>query len=165
MEYSEHFRVTGGALKNWFIAQLQDALAVAALWLIGMFIIRVPLWYVWAPLAFVFQFIPHFGPVLTLIGPALAAGIAGGFERMLFVVILYAIVVVVDGLLFQPMIMRRTAKVPVWASVLVPLAMAFTPLGFWGVLLAPPLLAVVYAYRARHKARNRPEVEILPPLR
>lgn len=152
MDYSEHFRVTGGALKNWFVAQLQDALAVAALWLIGMLIIRVPLWYVWAPLAFVFQFIPHFGPVLTLIGPALSAGFAGGLERMLFVLILYAVVVVIDGLLFQPMIMRRTAKVPVWASVLVPLVMAFTPLGFWGVLLAPPLLAVVYAYRSRRKA-------------
>jgi predicted PurR-regulated permease PerM len=159
MDYSEHFRITGGALKNWFFAQLQDALAVAALWLIGMFILRVPLWYVWAPLAFVFQFIPHFGPVLTLIGPAISAAIAGGFERMLFVLILYAVVVVVDGLVFQPMIMHRTAKVPVWASVIVPLAMAFTPLGFWGVLLAPPILAVIYAYRNRRKTATTPETQ------
>jgi predicted PurR-regulated permease PerM len=57
----------------------------------------------------------------------------------------------VDGLVFQPMIMRRTAKVPIWASVIVPLVMAFT-LGFWGVLLAPPLLAVFYAYWNRRKA-------------
>lgn len=154
MNVSDHFRITGGALKNWFIAQLQDALAVVALWLIGMFIIRVPLWFVWAPLAFVFQFIPHFGPVLTLVGPAISALISGGFEKMLFVLILYAVVVVVDGLVFQPIIMRRTAKVPVWASVIVPLVMAFT-LGFWGVLLAPPLLAVFYAYWNRRKAAAR----------
>ncbi|HET8667377.1 MAG TPA: AI-2E family transporter [Terriglobales bacterium] len=155
MDFREHFQTTGGALKNWFIAQLQDAAAVALLWLLGLIILHVPLWFVWAPLAFVLQFIPHFGPVLTMVGPVLAALLSGGWERMLYVLILYAVVVVVDGLLFQPYIMRRTAKVPVWASVLVPLVMAFT-LGFWGVLLAPPLLAVYFAYRNRSKTAVAP---------
>jgi cbb3-type cytochrome oxidase subunit 3 len=36
---------------------------------------------------------------------------------------------------------------------------------FWGVLLAAPLLAVVYAYRARNKERHNPPVEILLPSR
>lgn len=161
MDFRTHARTTGGALKSWFFAQLQDAAAVALLWLIGLLILRVPLWYVWAPLAFVLQFIPHFGPVLTLVGPALAGLFSGGWERMVYVLILYAVVVAADGFVFQPYIMRRTAKVPVWASILVPLVMAFT-LGFWGVLLAPPLLAVYYAYRNRGKgapnvADARPE--------
>ncbi len=152
MDAREHFRITGGALKNWFIAQAQDALAVAALWLVGLVILQIPLWYVWAPLAFLFQFIPHFGPVLTLVGPAVSALIQGGFEKLLFVLILYAVVVVVDGFLLQPFIMRRTARVPIWASLMLPLVIIFTPLGFWGVLLAPPLLAVFYAYWHRRKA-------------
>ena len=46
MNLGEHFRVTGGALKNWLIAQLQDSLAVGLLWLVGLLIIGVP----WAPL-------------------------------------------------------------------------------------------------------------------
>jgi predicted PurR-regulated permease PerM len=153
VDFLTHARTTGGALKSWFIAQLQDAAAVALLWLIGLLILRVPLWYVWAPLAFVLQFIPHFGPVLTLVGPALAGLISGGWMRMVYVLILYAVVVAADGFLFQPYIMRRTAKVPVWASILVPLVMAFT-LGFWGVLLAPPLLAVLFAYLNRHKSAS-----------
>jgi len=40
------------------------------------------------------------------------------------------------------------AKVPMWASILAPIVMGFV-IPFWGVLLAPPLLAVLYAYRAR----------------
>jgi len=44
--------------------------------------------------------------------------------------------------------MKRTTKVPIWASILVPIVLAFV-IPFWGVFLAPPLLAVVYAYK-RH---------------
>jgi predicted PurR-regulated permease PerM len=51
-------------------------------------------------------------------------------------------------LLLQPYIMRRTARVPMWASILVPLVLGFV-IPFWGFLLAPPLLAVVYAFKAR----------------
>jgi predicted PurR-regulated permease PerM len=42
--------------------------------------------------------------------------------------------------------MKRTAKVPMWASILAPIALSFL-IPFWGILLAPPLLAVVYAFR------------------
>ena len=61
---------------------------------------------------------------------------------------LYAAIAVLDGFLLQPYLMKRTAKVPIWASILAPIALGFA-IPFWGVLLAPPILAVVYAYRAR----------------
>jgi predicted PurR-regulated permease PerM len=61
--------------------------------------------------------------------------------------------VVVDGLILQPYIMRRVAKIPMWASILAPIVLGFV-IPFWGVLLAPPLLAVVYAYKARKPAAS-----------
>ena len=48
--------------------------------------------------------------------------------------------------------MRRTAKVPIWASLTVPILLSLM-LGFWGLLLAAPLLAVIFAYRAMAKKR------------
>src|SRR5438309_8461874 len=39
MDFNEHVQVGGGALKHWFIAQLQDSIAVGILWLIGLYII------------------------------------------------------------------------------------------------------------------------------
>jgi predicted PurR-regulated permease PerM len=61
---------------------------------------------------------------------------------------LYAGIAVVDGfLLLQPYIMKRVARVPMWASLLTPIVLGIL-IPFWGVLLAPPFLAIVYAYKA-----------------
>ena len=149
MTTSNHLRITASALKRWAIAQLQDSLAVGVLWLIGLWIIHVPWAPLWALLAALLQIIPHLGPVLGLLGPVLAAALRwSDWQHPLYVVILYAVIVVVDGFLLQPYIMRRVAKVAMWASILVPLVLGFV-IPFWGFLLAPPLLAVVYAYKAR----------------
>lgn len=152
MTAGEHFRITASALGRWAIAQVQDSIAVGILWLVGLWIIGVPWAPLWALLAAVVQVVPHFGPVLGLIGPALASALRWhDWQHPLYVLILYAVIVVVDGFLLQPYIMRRVAKVPMWVSILVPIALGFA-IPFWGFLLAPPLLAVVYAYRARRRA-------------
>jgi predicted PurR-regulated permease PerM len=149
MGFDHHLRVTGSALKNWAIAQLQDSLAVGALWLIGLYYLHVPLYFLWATLAALLQIIPHLGPVLSLIGPLLSATVAfRDWQHPASILALYAIIAVVDGFLLQPFIMRRTAKVPVWASILAPIVLGIV-WPFWGVLVAAPLLAVVYAYKAR----------------
>lgn len=148
MNVDDHLRIAGGALKNWAIAQVQDSLAVGSLWLIGLYILHVPLAPLWALLAAMLQIIPHLGPILGMIGPVLAATIAWrDWEHPLSVLALYAVIVVIDGLLLQPYIMRRTAKVPIWASIIVPIVLGIV-WPFWGVFVAPPLLAVVYAFKA-----------------
>ena len=151
VNFRDHLRTTSGALKSWAVAQFQDSLAVGLLWLIGLYILHVPLAPMWAVIAAVLQIVPHFGPILGLIGPVFAAGIKWmDWEHPLGVLGLYAVIAVLDGLLLQPYIMRRTAKIPLWASVFSPIVLGLI-LPFWGVLIAPPLLAVLYAYRARRK--------------
>jgi len=155
MRPGEHLRLTGGALKRWFVAQTQDSAAVAALWLVGLLVLRVPGAPLWAAFAFFLQYIPNLGPVLTLVGPMVAEGIEGLFGgdwmKLLYVLILYAVIAGVDGFFLQPYIMKRTVKVPVWASIITPIVLGLL-LGFWGVLLSAPLLAIVYAYRRRNPA-------------
>jgi predicted PurR-regulated permease PerM len=152
MNPREHIRVTGFALKNWAVAQVQDSIAVALLWLLGLWILKVPLAPLWAALAAALQIVPHFGPVLSLVGPVLAALLRWqDWKHPLYVLTLYAVIVVVDGLLLQPYIMHRVAKVPMWASILAPVILGFA-IPFWGFILAPPLLAVIYAYKARGPA-------------
>jgi predicted PurR-regulated permease PerM len=152
MRIEDHVRVTGGALKRWFIAQTQDSAAVAALWLVGLLLLQVPFAPLWAVLAFFLQYIPNLGPVLTLVGPMVELGIEGLFGgdwmKLIYVLILYAVVAGVDGFVLQPYIMKRTVKVPVWASIVAPIVLGML-MGFWGVLLSAPLLAVVYAYKRR----------------
>ncbi len=94
---------------------------------------------------------------MAFFGPGLVALFAGGFEQFLYVLILYGIIIVIDGLVLQPVIMRRTARVPIWASLIVPILLSLI-FGFWGLLLAAPLLAVTFAYRSYWKNREVPAV-------
>ena len=149
MNLEDHLRLTGGALKNWLIAQCEDSLAVGAMWYIGLRAFGVPLAPLWAGLAAMLQFVPHLGPALGMVAPTVTAAIHfGDWKHPLFVLMLYAGIVVVDGLALQPYLMKRTAKVPIWASIVTPIVLAFV-IPYWGVFLAPPLLAVIYAYK-RH---------------
>ena len=147
MEFSRHVHITGGALRDWFVAQCYESIAVGLLWWIGLAYLSVPLALFWAILAALFQFVPHFGTVLAILGPAIAAIFACGLEAFLWVLGLYGVIVVLDGLVLQPLIMRRRARVPIWASLIVPIVLSLM-FGFWGLLLAAPLLAVIFAYRA-----------------
>jgi len=146
MDWRSHARTTGSALKNWLIAQCYDSLAVAFLWLVGLLIIGIPWAPLWAILAGLLQFIPNFGHVLSLIGPALIGAFSSNHTRFFYVLILFAVIMVVDGLFLQPYLMKRTAKVPFWVALFAPIILGII-IPFWGVLLAPPLLAVIYAFR------------------
>src|ERR1019366_2207800 len=157
MQFSRHIHITGGALWSWLLAQTLDSICVGLLWWAGLNYLHVTWAPLWAVLGGLLQFIPHFGPALTLLGPAVAALIDGGLESFLWVLGLYGAIVVVDGLILQPIIMRRTAKVPIWASLIVPIVLSLL-IGFWGLLLAAPLLAIIFAYRAAAKRARKPGV-------
>jgi predicted PurR-regulated permease PerM len=167
MSIGYHANITFGALKRWFVSQCYDSLAVAAMWLIALLVLHVPFAPLWALLAGALQFVPNFGLVLALIGPAMSILFTGAqWERFIGLLIAYALIAVIDGLLLQPYLMKRQNRVPWWASTFVPILMGFV-IPFWGVLLAPPMLAVYYAYR---KPTAPPPIRsgngiILPPDR
>jgi predicted PurR-regulated permease PerM len=140
-------RIAGGALLNWWRAVSIEALCVALLWWIGLMLLHVPLAPVWALIGGLMTFIPNFGGVITVIFPVLMVLFSGhDLYRLGFVLGLYALIVVIDQLLLQPMLLKRVTRVPIWASILVPILLGII-IPFWGVLLAPPLLAIVYAFR------------------
>jgi len=159
MDYKGHARTAGSAIKHWFIATCYDAAAVGALWLTGLLIIGVPFAPLWAFLGGALQFIPGIGMVIALIGPAFSLLVSGGdMMRLIYLLIVYAIIAVTDGLFLQPYLMKRQARVPLWASIVTPIVCGIV-LPFWGVLLAPPILAVIYAFRAKFRDDLRRELE------
>ena len=144
---SSHLRTAGNAVLNWWRAASIQALCDAVLWLIGLLLLHVPLAPAWALVAGLMAFVPNIGGVIALIGPTFSILFTGkDLERLAFLLGLYACIVVIDQLLLQPWLMKRTARVPVWASIVVPIVLGIV-IPFWGVLLAPPLLAIVYAFR------------------
>jgi predicted PurR-regulated permease PerM len=140
-------RTVGNALRQWWRAAMLESLCVGLLWWAGLVLIHVPLAPLWAFLAALAAFIPHIGGAISLIGPVLAVALSGGdFSRLGLVLGMYAGIVILDQLLIEPLLLRQTTRVPLWASILSPILLGIL-IPFWGVLLAPPLLAVVYAFR------------------
>ncbi len=137
----------GRALLHWLQATLIDAILVGILWLTGLLLLHIPLAPLWALIASLAQFIPQFGGMLALIGPSLTLLFTGGgWEKFGLLLGLYAVIVVIDQLGLQPWIMKKTSRVPIWASIFGPIVLGII-IPFWGVLLAPPLLAVIFAFR------------------
>ena len=155
MDWFSNVRTASTALKHWFVALCYDAVCVGAIWLVGLLVIKVPFAPLWAVLAGLLQFIPTFGPVISVIGPALSAAVSSDHMRFFYVLILFAIVMIVDGFVLQPFFMKRVAKVPFFMSLIAPIVLGIM-IPFWGVLLAPPVLAVVYAFRRRNHLLESP---------
>jgi predicted PurR-regulated permease PerM len=142
-----HLRTAGMALLHWWRAVTIEGLCVGALWLIGLLLLRVPLAPVWALIAALMTLVPNFGGVISLLGPAFSILVSQpSMYRLCILLGMYAVIVVIDQLLLQPLIMKRVTRVPIWASILAPIVLGII-IPFWGILLAPPLLAVVYAFR------------------
>lgn len=149
------FRTGAGALAAWGKAVAIDGVCVAVLWIIGLELLHVPLAPLWAVIAGLMAFVPTFGPVIALLGPVFSILLSGhDMDRLLFVLGWYAMIVIVDQLLLQPLIMKRMTRVPIWLSLLAPIALGIL-IPFWGVLLAPPLLAVIYAFRRPRRPRQK----------
>jgi len=154
MPWLDHARTTGTALKDWFVAQCLDAAAVALLWLVGLLIIGIPWAPLWALLAGALQFVPNFGGAIAVVIPAILGALSANHIRFFYVLILFAVIMVLDGFLLQPYFMKRSAKVPFWVALLTPIAVALLIPFWWAILLVPPVLAVVYAFRHK-RAANR----------
>jgi predicted PurR-regulated permease PerM len=161
MEFHEHVRTTGSALANWFVAQCYDAMAVALLWLVGLMLIGVPWAPLWALMAGVLQFIPWVGQTIAMIFPALVGLFSSNHMRFFYVLILYVIVMLADGFIFQPYFMKRRARVPFWATLLTPVALALLIPFWWALFLAPPLLAIAFAYWHKRKAADTQPRELV----
>lgn len=150
-------RTAGGALASWWRAMTIDALLVGILWMIGLYLLHVPFAPLWAVVGAVCQFVPGIGGMLSLIGPSLAVLLSGPDDLLFHLALvfgLYAVIVTVEGLIIQPLILKRTTMVPWWASLLGPIVLGLLIPG-WGVLIAPPLLAVIFAFKRRGEALRR----------
>jgi predicted PurR-regulated permease PerM len=156
--FRDHVRTTGSALWNWFVAQCYDSLAVALLWLVGLLIIGIPWAPLWALLAGILQFVPHLGGPLAVIIPAILGALDPDHRvRFFYVLILFVAIMLIDGFFLQPYFMKRTAKVPFWAALFVPILVALLIPFWWAILLAPPMLAVVFALWRRSRDGSQPK--------
>lgn len=132
-----------GVRRYWVVATV-FGLIVAALDVVALIIIGVPLALVWGVLAFLTNYIPNIGFIIGLLPPAIMALIEGGWWDALWVVIAYSLLNFVIQAIIQPKFTGQSVGVTPFISFLSLLFWLWV-LGWFGALLALPATLLVKA--------------------
>ncbi len=128
-------------LKNWLKGQIFGFFFIAILTGLGLWLIGMPLILTLALVAGLLNLIPNFGPLIALV-PAVLLGLMQGPDVALWVFGLYMLIQIIQSTVTQPLIQQKMVNVPPALLVFGQVAMGVIA-GFWGVLLATPLIAIV----------------------
>lgn len=128
------------ALGGWAIGIIFNMTVITVLSGIGLWILGVPLALVNALIAGALTFIPNFGPVLSVVPPAIIALIDSPWKA-LAVVVLYVMIQQVESNLLTPLVMRRQVALLPAFTLLAQVGFAAF-FGFLGLFLALPLAVV-----------------------
>ncbi len=108
---------------------------------IGLYFLGVPLALTLGLIAALLSFIPNFGPIISVF-PALLVAFVDSPMKAVYVGILYLCIQMVESYLVTPFIERETVSLPPALTMIFQLTLVVT-LGFAGLVLATPLLAVL----------------------
>lgn len=128
-------------LKNWIKGQLFGFMFIGGLTGIGLWIIGMPLILTLALVAGLMNFIPNFGPLIALV-PAVLLALMQGTTTALIVVGIYTGIQIIQTAVTQPLIQQKMVSVPPALLIFGQVAMGLLG-GFWGVLLATPVLVIL----------------------
>ncbi len=128
-------------LKNWIKGQLFGFVFIALLTGLGLWIIGMPLILTLALVAGLMNFIPNFGPIIALV-PAFLLALMQGSTTALIVVCLYTGIQIVQSAVTQPLIQKKMVNMPPALIIFGQVAMGLLG-GFWGILLATPVIAIL----------------------
>jgi predicted PurR-regulated permease PerM len=132
------FEVTS-VLRWWLIGKILSMVLVGVLTTVGLWWLEVPLALTFGLLAAALTFIPNFGPVLSVVPPALLV-LANDPTRALYVAALYLAIQTVESYAVTPLIQRRTVSMPPALTITSQVVLGVL-VGGIGVAVATPLTA------------------------
>ncbi|HYZ91934.1 MAG TPA: AI-2E family transporter, partial [Actinomycetota bacterium] len=148
------------AMGGFFRGQLLVAFIVGVMSSIGLRIIGLPYWLVIGFVAGAFNLIPLVGPFVGAIPAIVIAAALKPPITIVWVMVVMLVVQQIDNHFISPNVMRLTVRLhPV--TVMISLIAGATLAGFWGMLLAVPVVAsakVIAAHFWRTRVPWGPEV-------
>ena len=131
----------GNVLKKWLKGQILGFFFIAVLTGVGLWIIGMPLILTLALLAGLLNFIPNFGPIIALI-PAVLLAFLQGPNTAIIVACMYTGLQIVQSAVTQPIIQQKMVSIPPALTIFAQVAFGILG-GFWGVLMATPIVALL----------------------
>jgi predicted PurR-regulated permease PerM len=129
----------GYTLKWWLIGQGITMLVIAIATSIGLWLLGVPLALVLGVLAGLFNFIPNFGPLFSMV-PATLLALTVSPERAIGVIILFIVLQNLEGNLLTPLIQRKAVDLPPAIGIIAQILLGIL-VGAVGLILAWPIAA------------------------
>lgn len=126
-------------LRWWLLGQLVPMVILGLVTMVGLWVLGVPLAFTLGLFTGVMIFIPYLGALFSEI-PAVLVALKQGPRTMLYVIILYLVVHILEGYVLTPLVQKRAVKL---FPVLTILAQMFLWIvtGVLGVAIATPLAA------------------------
>lgn len=131
-------------LRSWLGGKLFDMFIVALMTTIGLWLLGIPLAITLGVIAGLLAFIPTLGPFLAQI-PAILVAYTQGPQYLLYVLILYNGIQIVESNLLLPLIQKRMVEIPP-AIILLSMTLFGILLGIFGILLAVPLMVALMVF-------------------
>ena len=126
-------------LRWWLVGKLLSMSVVGVLTTVGLSVLGVPLALTFGLLAALLTFVPNFGPILSVVPPAVLA-LADDPRRAAYVVVLYLAIQTVESYAITPLIQRRTVSMPPALTITAQVVLGVL-VGAIGVAVATPLTA------------------------
>lgn len=128
-------------LQSWLVAQMLAMAVVGLLTWLGLWLVGLPLSFLFGVIAALLTFIPNIGPIIALVPAALLASVEGG-TMVLLVIGVYLVVQALESYVITPQIQQDKASLPPALVIAVQLLFAVL-FGLPGLIFATPLTALV----------------------
>lgn len=128
-------------LRLWFRAQLIDMVILGIITAIGLWMVGIDYWAVYGLLTAIFSIIPYIGLVIVIACASLIT-LASEPSQLLWVLAVFMITQQIEGNFVLPMVMKGQVELPE-VPLLIFMLLLGSLLGIVGVLLAPPLFALL----------------------
>lgn len=138
---------------RYFFGAFMDALVVGVVVSVGLTIFQVPYAVLLGMSVGLLNMIPYFGAIIGGVGVALITLLTTNIYTALGVVAYIIVVQQIDANIVQPRVVGESVGLrPIF--VLLSITLFGGLLGFWGVFLAPPLMAIVQLFVREAIARR-----------
>jgi predicted PurR-regulated permease PerM len=141
VRFGEVLGAIGYTLKWWLVGQGITMLVIATATAIGLKLLGVPLALVLGVIAGLFNFIPNFGPLFSMV-PATLLALTISPERAAGVIVMFIVLQNLEGNVLTPLIQRKAVDLPPALGIIAQILLGIL-VGPVGLILAWPLCAVV----------------------
>lgn len=131
----------GFTLTKWLKGQIFAMVIIAILKGIALSILNIPMAIALALIAGILNFIPNFGPMLSMF-PAILIALTQSVNKAIIVTVVYLVIQIFEGNVITPSIQKKLINMPAALIIIAQLFMGIFS-GALGLILATPLVAIL----------------------